>query len=51
MAAVLILALVAGFFVALSAMVLLGHGADSRDPEYSLGKVLAPRPASDADSR
>ena len=40
-----------GFFVVLSVLVLLGHGADSRDPEYSLGKVVAPRPASDNNSR
>ena len=39
MAALIFLA----FFAVLSAVVLLGYGADSRDPEFSLGKVLAPR--------
>jgi hypothetical protein len=41
MAALLILA----FFAALSVLVLTGHSADSRDPDFSLGKVAAPRRA------
>jgi hypothetical protein len=35
------------FFAVLSALVLTGHGADSRDPDYTLGKVLAPRSVPD----
>ena len=41
MAALLFLA----FFAVLGALVLTGHSADSRDPDYALGKVLAPRSA------
>jgi hypothetical protein len=44
MAALLLLA----FFLALSVLVLLRRGADTRDAEYSLGRVLAPRTASGA---
>jgi ABC-type uncharacterized transport system YnjBCD permease subunit len=47
MAAVVFLALL----VVLSVLALLGYGADSRDPEYCLGKVLTPRPASGDHSR
>jgi hypothetical protein len=35
----------------LSVLALLGRCADSRDPDYGLGKVLAPRPASGQHSR
>jgi hypothetical protein len=43
--------IVLGFFVLLGAAALLGRTADTRDPEYSLGRVLAPRAASDATGR
>jgi hypothetical protein len=39
------------FFAVLSALVLSGHGADTRDPDYALGRVIAPRPASGEDGR
>lgn len=40
MALILLLA----FFVALSAAGILGLGADTRDPDYTLGRVIAPKP-------
>lgn len=40
-----------GFFVLLGAAALLGWCADTRDPEYSFGRVIAPWAASDGESR
>ena len=40
-----------GFVVLLGVVVLLGGGADTRDPEFSVGRALAPRAASDAETR
>jgi hypothetical protein len=39
MAALLFLA----FFIVIGVAVVTGHSHDSRDPDFSLGKVLAPR--------
>jgi hypothetical protein len=47
MAALVILAL----FIVLDVVVLLGLTPDTRDPEYSLGRVVAPRTASDRKGR
>ena len=45
------LLIVLGFLALLGVAVLAGRTADTRDPEYSLGRVLAPRAASDAQGR
>jgi hypothetical protein len=47
MAALLFLA----FFIVLGVAVVLGRTPDTRDPEFSLGRVLAPRTASDDKGR
>jgi hypothetical protein len=47
MAALIFLA----FFVVLGVAVVLGRTPDTRDPEFSLGRVLAPRSASGKEGR
>jgi hypothetical protein len=47
MAALILLA----FFVVLGVAVLLGHVPDTRDPDFSLGKLLAPRRAPNDEGR
>jgi hypothetical protein len=47
MAALIFLA----FLVVLGVAVVLGRTPDTRDPEFSLGRVLAPRTASGGEGR
>lgn len=35
------------FLIVMGVLVVLGRTPDTRDPEYSIGRVLAPRAASD----
>ena len=42
---------VLAFLIACSIASVMGWTADTRDPEYSLGRVIEPRQASGAESR